>query len=266
MDHKEYIESGIIELYVLGALSPAEAAEVEAMADLYPEIRLEIDAVRTALEQNFLEHPVTPPSHVKSNIMQAIQNEAQIQEEPAPAIEMPTQRTRNMNFYAYAASALLIVSLGLNFYFFNSNQVLKKEFGQLKWSNDSLAKDYIYLRDSYYALEGKLDMMFQPSQKMIKMTSVKQTESMAMIMWDAKTRKVRVAMDHLEKLPQGKQYQLWAIVDGKPVDLGVFDEMKKFEVKEMKSVENASAFAVTIENAGGVPSPTMEAMVVMGAV
>lgn len=252
-------------MYVLGALSPDEASEVEKMAGLHPEIRLEIDAVQEALGKNFLENPVTPPSHVKSQLMQAIQSETQ-GEDPAPAIEMPVQRTRNMSFYAYAASILLVISLGLNFYFFNSNQVLKKEFGQLKWSNDSLSKDYIYLRDSYYALEGKMEMMFQPSQKMIKMTSVKQTESMAMIMWDAKTREVHVAIDQLEKLPQGKQYQLWAIVDGKPVDLGVFDEMKKFEVKEMKPVENASAFAVTIENSGGVPSPTMEAMVVMGAV
>ena len=34
----------------------------------------------------------------------------------------------------------------------------------------------------------------------------------------------------------------------------------------MKSIGSAQAFAITLENAGGSPTPTMTAMVVMGAV
>jgi hypothetical protein len=49
--------------------------------------------------------------------------------------------------------------------------------------------------------------------------------------------------------PEGKQYQLWAIVDGKPVDAGLLDNPETFE--KMKSLGNAQAFAISLEAKGG---------------
>ena len=66
-------------------------------------------------------------------------------------------------------------------------------------------------------------------------------------------------------IPSDKQYQLWAIVDGKPIDMGVFDlQLEVNELIEIPHIENAQAFAVTLEKRGGVASPTMEAMYVLG--
>jgi anti-sigma-K factor RskA len=61
------------------------------------------------------------------------------------------------------------------------------------------------------------------------------------------------------------QYQLWALVDGKPVDLGVFD-MRDGEVglKNMKPIGVAQTFAVTLEPRGGSVSPTLEKLMVIG--
>jgi anti-sigma-K factor RskA len=61
---------------------------------------------------------------------------------------------------------------------------------------------------------------------------------------------------------------LWAMVNGKPVDLGVFDAQNqpKKLLLAMKEVGDAQAFAVTLEKRGGSASPTMEKMVVLGAV
>ena len=63
------------------------------------------------------------------------------------------------------------------------------------------------------------------------------------------------------------QYQLWALVDGVPVDLGVFDaEGNGIGFKDMKSIGKAQAFAVTLEPKGGSKNPTLDQMVVMGAI
>ena len=67
--------------------------------------------------------------------------------------------------------------------------------------------------------------------------------------------------------PTNKQYQLWAIVDGQPVDMGVFDNavgVKTFEA--VPFIANAQAFAVTVEDIGGSPTPSLETMVVIGNV
>ena len=62
-----------------------------------------------------------------------------------------------------------------------------------------------------------------------------------------------------------RQYQLWALVGGKPVDLGVFDaDAATKDMKEMESIAAAAAFAVTLEKRGGSPAPTMDEMMVIG--
>jgi anti-sigma-K factor RskA len=63
------------------------------------------------------------------------------------------------------------------------------------------------------------------------------------------------------------QYQLWAMVDGKPVDLGVFDsEVDSTGMKKMKFIKNAQAFAVTLEIRGGSTNPNMDQMMAIGSI
>jgi anti-sigma-K factor RskA len=72
------------------------------------------------------------------------------------------------------------------------------------------------------------------------------------------------------RLPQPSsdlQYQLWAIVDGNPVDLGVFDILNEKElVTKDLDLKKIQAFAVTLEKKGGSPSPNLEKLYVIGNV
>ena len=49
MENKEYIESGILELYVYGLLTESENDEVNAMANKNPEIKAEIISIEKAI-------------------------------------------------------------------------------------------------------------------------------------------------------------------------------------------------------------------------
>ena len=57
----------------------------------------------------------------------------------------------------------------------------------------------------------------------------------------------------------GKQFQLWALVGGKPVDAGVFVTGQE-GIQRVKDVMNADIWAVTLEPKGGSLSPTMDQM------
>jgi anti-sigma-K factor RskA len=70
----------------------------------------------------------------------------------------------------------------------------------------------------------------------------------------------------INNLPQpasDKQYQLWALINNKPEDLGVFEVKQQKLLVKMRNVRNAQVFAVTLEPRGGSPTPT-GAMYVMG--
>lgn len=89
-----------------------------------------------------------------------------------------------------------------------------------------------------------------------------------MVAWSAVKKKVMIDMAGMQ-LPvndASHQYQLWALVNGKPVDLGVFDraEADTINMKLMKPVALAGAFAVTLEPRGGSVNPTMTEMVAIG--
>ena len=91
------------------------------------------------------------------------------------------------------------------------------------------------------------------------------------VYWNKKDKSVLinyVAMD-LPKTDAEHEYQLWAMVNGKPVSLGVFgkpDSTSNEALLKMPAIQEAQAFAVTLEPMGGSVNPTMEKLTVMGGV
>lgn len=80
------------------------------------------------------------------------------------------------------------------------------------------------------------------------------------------SHEIYIDPSNLPKAPEGKQYQFWAIVDGKPVNGGIISTEingKTVHFQQMKSFGNAQAFAVSLEDAGPEkPVPTK--LMVMG--
>lgn len=83
-----YIASGIIEAYCLGNLSPAQAAEVTAMAAAYPEVQAEIDRTLAVLEQ-YPQGPQPRPELKKRvlDFLDAFLNEEHIDLDNPPRID-----------------------------------------------------------------------------------------------------------------------------------------------------------------------------------
>ena len=65
---------------------------------------------------------------------------------------------------------------------------------------------------------------------------------------------------------QEKQYQLWAIVDGHPVDAGVFNVDIDLTFIKLKTISKAESFVITLEKKGGSTTPTLNEMYVFGKV
>ena len=87
--------------------------------------------------------------------------------------------------------------------------------------------------------------------------------SFATVYWDTASHDVWLLANNLPMPASDKQYQLWAIFDGKPVDLGVFDIKKEKLLIRAKNAQGAEAFAITLEKKGGNPTPAGD-MYVMG--
>ncbi|CAL1520943.1 hypothetical protein [Chitinophaga sp. MM2321] len=68
MNVKDYIESGIIERYVLGLATPEQEEELTYLRMLYPELEKEVGAVELRVEEQVLDEAVMPPAKLKRAI------------------------------------------------------------------------------------------------------------------------------------------------------------------------------------------------------
>ncbi len=75
MDIQAYIQSGIIESYVLGLAGAEEVIEVEKLRLEYPEIDKAVEDFSLMLEKEALENAIPPQDDVKSKILAAIRED-----------------------------------------------------------------------------------------------------------------------------------------------------------------------------------------------
>jgi mannose-6-phosphate isomerase-like protein (cupin superfamily) len=71
---KTYIESGILELYVMGQLSETESTEVAYYLDIYPELAKELEQIEIALENYALQNAIKPSQGIKQQLFDSITN------------------------------------------------------------------------------------------------------------------------------------------------------------------------------------------------
>jgi len=92
--------------------------------------------------------------------------------------------------------------------------------------------------------------------------------NLAAVFWNKKTNEVYLMPASMTALPADKQYELWAIIDGTPVNAGVLENCGKGELCKMLNISKTpQVFAITIENKGSIKAtPNLPGMVVAGEV
>lgn len=270
MDIKEYLASGIIESYVLGACSDQEQREVSCLSAIYPEIKEELEKTQLSIEKYAQSIAVAPPASLKGKIESAIKSIPQegvlkiVKEENdiAPkVIKMPMRMK-----FAVAASLLVVVGIG-SLYLSNLNSMNKLE-GQvatLMTEKSELAVKIEKVKSSL-AENASLNnfVLNENTNELVLAGTELSPQSKVRLYWNNEESKAMLISDYLPTPESGKQYQLWAISDGKPVDLGMLDKQNP-NSKELKTTpKSVQAFAITLEKDGGNPTPTMDQMYVVG--
>jgi anti-sigma-K factor RskA len=251
LNTQEYIASGILEQYVLGSVTDQERREVECLSSIYPEIKLELNQLADASEQYARLHQMRPPEFLKEQIFSKLnftENKPEVVAAPTFEIETPS-KVRSL--WPTGIAAAVVVSCLAFLYFLNksSQDQINAKTLELAQST-SLLKRYQDTKNKVVVLAG----------------TEKFKDAKATVFWNAETKNVEVLAHSLPLVAADKQFQLWVLKDGKPIDMGVFSADNEGVVAKLKSTDAGEAFAITIEKAGGSPSPTLEEMVVFGKI
>lgn len=259
MDIKKYISSGILENYVLGLTSEKENQEIQKYAAQYPEIKQELEEIERSLELYAEARKIKAPPGLEAKILEKIDAA-----EHAPPEDSPVRGTSNA--LSFALAFLFIIAGIAAFWFYRNTQDLIAVNADMQSQLDSLQNACQETDRELETLKNELGIFRGENNETIKMRgTAKAPLALATVHWNNTTKKSYLDVINLPAPPPDKQYQLWAIVDGVPTDMGVFDiNIASTLLQEIPFIENASAFAVTLENKGGSPTPTLEEMVVIG--
>lgn len=269
MDIKDYIASGILEAYALDDLPQQERAAVEAMLAKHPELREELNTIEEGLEALAMETAIAPPAELKDNLFAALEEEHPEEAEPeaeTKVIPMAPKKSYFWNYVAAASISIALVSSLMAYDFYSRWKQSQNAYADLADSNEILANQINKVGNELRDALHDYNVLANPDFNRVDMASVIEGQSFAAsVYWNKKTEEAYLSISDLAELTREQQYQLWAIVDGKPVSMGVFD-VKETALTKMTSIANAAMFAVTIEPRGGSENPTLDAMQVAGEV
>ncbi|HEU4469689.1 MAG TPA: anti-sigma factor [Flavisolibacter sp.] len=263
MNVKEYISSGVVESYVLGLLSEPEKQEFEAICAQYPEVLAARTAFELALEEQLMQDAIQPPSHLKQQVLERLSSPGQ---ESKDVYEEDRAPVRRIGVWKWVAAASLLLLAGAAYLAFTANS----RYENLRAENEGLRKQLNESSGQLAQLQSEVDALAKPGMKLASLKgTVIAPEAQVTIFWDttSASKDVYLMVNNLPQPASDKQYQLWALLDGQPIDLGVFDTnltQRRLMVK-MKNVQNAQAFAITLEPKGGSVNPTLDSMYVMGS-
>ncbi|MBS1598203.1 MAG: anti-sigma factor [Bacteroidetes bacterium] len=266
MNVQEYILSGVVESYVLGLSNAEEKAEFERMCAAHSEVRAARDAFEQLLEKQLLSQAIAPPANLKSKIISEIdiENDKRQGKKVVSMKQSPAMQSGWLRYVAAAAVILLVGSTIMNFYFFTQYRKYISKYDDLVATQTQMAKLNETLQTKVQDYQAQLNIFSDTSMSIVRMLPAAPDGPAigghTTVYWSGNSKDVYLVVNNLPKPAVDKQYQLWAIVDGQPVDAGVFD-IQNGPVK-MKNIPNAQAFAITLEPKGGSTAPTMPIYVV----
>lgn len=252
------LSEGYLAAYITGEVSADESAQIEQLISTDSEVAAEYLELQKTIELLAFNKSMVPSTTVKQLVMQndkVIKNVNFIDH---------SQRLSTTRFMMAASITFALISSIAAFYFWNQWQNTDYRLAQLTARNIELAENYNLVNQELTNIRQDLAVIISPEyQRIILQGTENAVNAKAVVYWNPTQEELFLNSSNMAGLSEGQQYQLWALVDGVPIDAGVFDASSgTFQI--MKAIAEADAFAVTIEQTGGAKSPTLSTMQVYG--
>lgn len=244
---QEILDSGLLELYVLGELNDIEEKEVLKALKKYPDLKAELKNIEDSLIVLAKKAAVEPGPGVLENILASLPKDdpkqSNKQEKPSP----------KWPYWLFAVAALS--ALAFAFWQQSKYQQINQNFENLKVECESLKKNH----ENQIALYNNINDF---DNQIIRIRASENfQESRITCYLNTKTRKNYLEIKGLPKINANETFQLWSLKDGvDPIPLNLI-ENELDNIMEVDYVEGSNAYAITIEENGGANTPNLDKLI-----
>ncbi|RED48290.1 anti-sigma factor [Seonamhaeicola aphaedonensis] len=246
-----FLNSGLLEKYLIGDTNSAETEMVETYILKYPEVQNAYNTLQYNLEIIAKSNAVEAPKHILNNVLEELDD--------APVVRMNSYKKYQKWYkFSVAASVAALIFAGTAYLFYNQNQKLAEE-------NQVVVDEIFDLRSDIAQNNKMLDNVMRQLLKLNNPETAKyiingnerakDLKTVAYINPKEKTSMIDVVS--LPELPEEQCYQIWAELQGKMVSLGILNEADR-QLINIPYAEDALALNITIEPKGGNEIASLE--------
>jgi Anti-sigma-K factor rskA len=232
----------------MGLCSDAEKSEVELMRKQDAAFNSAVVNFEILFEEQQMKHSINTATTVDDKILQQL-NLLTVSKNKNLAPNLTTPKVVSISFAKIAAAAAVIVACCS--LYFNFEQYKKNEAQAVLLNEKSTPSNEVSLPVADY------NILKNPSITPVAMIG-QGTHAVCRctLFWDKKTGKAFVMIHHLFGSGDDYDYQLWAIVNGKKVSVGLIDDKVRDRFVALNNTpDNATEFLVTLEKRGGAIEP-----------
>ena len=268
MDTTAYIESGVLELYVAGALTEEENKEVHKLMQQYPEILQEVLTIEAAIVKLTAEASPKRSSGIFDLILSRLGVARDSMREDNNVVSIARPRYTWVTYTGWAAAIML--GLGL-LWTLDQNHTIETEMSRVEREKSALELEIENSNKHLVATQNLLNIL--RDKNMISVPLGGQGEfanSYAKVYWNQEENSIYLDVQGLPDPPEGKVYQVWSLKLNPltPTSLGTLDDFDSDDNKIFALSNNnvSEAFGITLEPEGGSTAPTMDQLYTLGVV
>jgi len=242
---KIFLDSDLLEKYLLGTTNQQETLQVERYIVMYPVVRETYDELQDNLETFAKMHALKTPEGLKEKILARIKSEH--------------LGRRKFFRYAIAASFAAVMFASASYFLWDQNQSLQQENTIVNNKIETLEQD---MKQRLEDVRDQFIVLNSPQTRRFNVKGNNNAKDLKAVAYINPVKKLSfINVKNLPNLPNDQSFQMWADVNGKMINLGIIDRSAgKDKLLALPYADNAVSY-ITIEPKGGNSTPTVENIV-----
>ena len=237
-----FLNSGLLDKYLVGQTTASETLEVEHYISKYKEVEKAYELLQDKLELSAQLYTVKAPKLVLDNVLNQIKNEEQ------PVVKLQPKKWYS---FAIAASVAALLFAGSATFLFNQNKTLSEENQIIADEIFDLRSDIADNNDKLNALLDQFKQLNNPETEKYVLKGNKRAKNLKTVAYINSIEKTSmIDVVSLPTLPDNQVYQIWAELQDRMVSLGTLSQADR-RLQQIPYTEDALGLSISVEPKGG---------------
>lgn len=242
----------------MGVASDQEAREVERMAALFPEIKAQIEELQGKMKNYCKAHALQKPESPLNQKMPSM---------PSANSGHSHNKRETARIWKFAAAAGFLLFIGSTVYFSNQQQKANTLMANLSQQVDDVEEKYQAVSGANQLLNARFALLQDIQTKHIHLFGSRVApDARVVVYWNPIKKDACVNLVNLPTAPEHHQFQIWAVIGGNHVNMGLLNPLSQETMYPIPYMEKCTGFAITLEKEGGSDYPDTAKLFVRGEI